>query len=178
MNCDPTQSHGPGKAVYLSLGSNIGDRGANLRAAVSRLSAAIFNVRESNLYETDPQGVTDQPPFMNIVVAGTARKHPSDLLRFVKDVECEVGRTPTYRWGPRVIDIDILLYGDETVALHDLKIPHPELMNRAFVLLPLCELDDHVRFPDGTRICDIERLLHVSDQVVRRVGPLWTAEPR
>src|ERR671929_278682 len=101
--------------VYLSIGSNIGDREAHLRAAVDRLRETLGQVAVSPIYETEPVGVTDQPDFLNLAVTGETDLSPRALLEAVKAVEWGIGRRPTYRWGPRGGDIDILLYGDSTV---------------------------------------------------------------
>jgi 2-amino-4-hydroxy-6-hydroxymethyldihydropteridine diphosphokinase len=126
--------------IYLSAGSNIGDREAQLKEAIDRLRGTV-DVRDvSPLYETDPVGVTDQPAFLNLAVSADTDLSPLDLLNAVKRIEWEIGRRPTFRWGPRVVDIDILLYGDEVVSEPDLAIPHPEMINRAFVLVPLADI--------------------------------------
>jgi 2-amino-4-hydroxy-6-hydroxymethyldihydropteridine diphosphokinase len=126
--------------IYLSLGSNVGDREANLHAALGALADKVRIDAVSSLYETDPVGITDQPPFLNLAAGGTTDLAPRELLTFVKEIEHEIGRRPTFRWGPRVVDIDILLYGDESVAEPDLTIPHVEMPNRAFVLVPLTDI--------------------------------------
>lgn len=132
----------PAHYSYLSLGSNVGDRLAHLREAVRLLreSPAISVVRVSGVYETEPLGVRDQPWFLNAVVELTSDLQPLELLAEVKRIEGAVGRTPTFRWGPREIDLDILLYDDVDLAGEKLTIPHPRLTERLFVLLPLREL--------------------------------------
>jgi 2-amino-4-hydroxy-6-hydroxymethyldihydropteridine diphosphokinase len=127
--------------AYLGLGSNLGDRDANLERARRLLAERGARVlRASCVRETEPFGVTDQPRFLNQVLEvewpGSARQ----LLATAKAVEAAVGRTRTYRWGPRQIDVDILLFGDERVAEPDLVIPHPGLWARDFMLVPLAEL--------------------------------------
>lgn len=135
------------RCVYLSLGSNLGDRLGNLRTAVRLLGQSVDVERVSSVYETAPVGVTDQPTFLNIAIAGQTALEPGDLLAFVKHVERQVGRRPTFRWGPRIVDIDILLYDDRVVRQPDLQIPHPEFANRAFVLVPLAEIAPDVVHP-------------------------------
>jgi 2-amino-4-hydroxy-6-hydroxymethyldihydropteridine diphosphokinase len=127
--------------AYLGLGSNLGDRAANLAAARRYLAerGAVL-LRESRVHETEPYGVTDQPRFLNQVVEVDWPGTPRDLLAAAQAVEAAVGRRPTYRWGPREIDVDILLFGDERVSEPDLVIPHPGLRQRDFVLAPLAEL--------------------------------------
>lgn len=127
--------------AYLGLGSNVGDRARNLAEARRLLGdRGARLLRQSSVLETEPFGVTEQPPFLNQVIevewAATAR----DLLAVAKSVESALGRTASYRWGPREIDVDILLFGGEVVDDPDLVIPHPGLREREFVLKPLAEL--------------------------------------
>jgi 2-amino-4-hydroxy-6-hydroxymethyldihydropteridine diphosphokinase len=127
--------------AYLALGANVGDRAHNLAEARRLLSErGARPLRESSVRETEPFGVTDQPRFLNQVIEVDWAGGPRALLAAAKAVEAAVGRTPTYRWGPREIDVDILLFGDESVADPDLVIPHPGLRQRDFVLGPLAEL--------------------------------------
>ena len=126
--------------AVLSLGSNLGNREGNLRAALQRLAAAVRVTSVSSVYESEPVGVTDQPAFLNLVVVAQANQSPGDLLSVVKEIERAVGRVPTFRWGPRVVDVDILVYGDQIIDLPNLVIPHAEMTNRAFVLVPLAEI--------------------------------------
>jgi 2-amino-4-hydroxy-6-hydroxymethyldihydropteridine diphosphokinase len=127
--------------AYLGLGSNLGDRERNLGEARRLLEEAGARVlRASAVHETEPYGVIDQPRFLNQVVEVEWRRGPRELLGAVKAVETAAGRKPTYRWGPREIDVDILLFGSETVDEPDLVIPHPGLYERDFLLRPLAEL--------------------------------------
>ena len=127
--------------VYLGLGSNLGTRARNLSAARRRLrEKGIRVLRQSRVLETEPWGITDQPKFLNQVVEGEWLGTPRALLRAAKEVEREGGRRPTRRWGPRVIDVDVLLFGDERVRHPDLVIPHPRIAERPFVLRSLREL--------------------------------------
>jgi 2-amino-4-hydroxy-6-hydroxymethyldihydropteridine diphosphokinase len=127
--------------VYLGLGSNLGTRARNLSAARRRLRQKGLRIlRQSRVTETAPWGVTDQPRFLNQVVEGEWAGTPRALLRVAKAVEREGGRRPTRRWGPRVIDVDILLFGDEHVRLPRLVIPHPRIAEREFVVRSLAEL--------------------------------------
>jgi 2-amino-4-hydroxy-6-hydroxymethyldihydropteridine diphosphokinase len=130
------------RRVYFGLGSNLGDRRARLRTAVAALrdgGVAIDAV--SGLYETAPWGVTDQPPFLNAVVAGETDLSAADLLRLAKRIEADAGRDfDAPRWTARPIDVDILLIEGETVATEQLQVPHPLLYQRAFVLVPLADL--------------------------------------
>lgn len=133
--------------VYLGLGSNLGPRARNLSAARRRLrQKGVRILRQSRVIETEPWGYTDQPRFLNQVVEGEWSGTPRQLLRIAKEVEREGGRRPTRRWGPRVIDVDILLFDDELVRRRDLVIPHPRIAQRPFVLESLRELGVS---PDG-----------------------------
>jgi 2-amino-4-hydroxy-6-hydroxymethyldihydropteridine diphosphokinase len=159
------------RTVYLSLGSNLGDRAGNLRAAVDLLKRELAVRSISSLYETDPVGVADQPAFLNIAVEAETHLEPEELLGLVKRIEQQVGRRPTYRWGPRVVDLDILLIDGETVESEALVVPHREMAGRAFVLAPLAEIAPDVVHPVlGTRVRDL--LAQLSDRGVRRIGPL------
>lgn len=127
--------------VYLGLGTNLGRRARNLSAARRRLrQKGVRIVRQSRVIETEPWGVEDQPRFLNQVVEGEWNGTPRALLRAVKEVEHEGGRVRDRRWGPRVIDVDILYFGDERVAQRDLVIPHPRIEARPFVVASLKEL--------------------------------------
>jgi 2-amino-4-hydroxy-6-hydroxymethyldihydropteridine diphosphokinase len=126
--------------VYLGLGSNLGNRARNIYAALRRLRSHVRLDQISSLYETEPVGLTDQPWFLNLVCAGVTELPAEDLLRAVKRIEGELGRRQGVRFGPRLIDIDILLYDDQVLATEQLEIPHPRLHKRGFVLVPLGEL--------------------------------------
>ena len=128
--------------AYLSLGSNLGDREGNLNKAVEELAKhpKIKVAQVSSFIETAPVGCTDQPDFVNAAVRIETTLTPRELLAAVLNIEKSEGRVRTIRWGPRVIDIDILIYGDETIDEEDLKIPHPRMMERDFVLKPLAEI--------------------------------------
>lgn len=149
--------------AYLSLGSNLGDRVANLAAAV-RLLQGVAAV--SSVYETVPQGKTDQPDFLNLAVQVRTALDPLAYLHTCQEVERSLGRVRKERWGPRSIDIDIALWNQERVALPDLAIPHPRVHERAFVMIPVLELDGEAAMPDGTALRDLLRIL--PDQGVRR----------
>lgn len=126
--------------VYLGLGSNLGPRCANLRAAVTALSPAVRVLVESSIYETPPWGVTDQPVFLNMVLRGETSLPPEELLQMLKQLESRLGRASSVRYGPRLIDVDILFYDDLVLTSPELTIPHPRLHERAFVLVPLAEI--------------------------------------
>jgi 2-amino-4-hydroxy-6-hydroxymethyldihydropteridine diphosphokinase len=138
----------PAVRVFLGLGSNLGDRGENLRRAVAGIGRAAAVEAVSSVYESAPWGFADQPDFWNLVVQARTSLPPAALLSKLKALETELGRTPTFRMGPRVIDIDILLYGEERVAVPGLAIPHPGLRERPFVLRPLLDLDETLLHPE------------------------------
>ena len=137
--------------VYLGLGSNLGDRRRNLAVALRRLEPLVRVEAVSSLYETDPVGPQDQPSFYNAVCRALTGLPPLGLLRHLQEVERELGRRLGPRWGPRPIDIDLLLYDEAVVDEADLRVPHPELAKRAFVLVPLAELAADVRHPELER---------------------------
>lgn len=127
--------------VWLALGSNLGDRDGYLQGAREALGQAGITVtRQSHVAETEPVGVTDQPRFLNQVLEVDWPGTPRQLLRAIQAVEREGGRVRTKRWGPRTIDVDILLFGDEHISEPDLQVPHPRIAERAFVLEGLREL--------------------------------------
>ena len=133
--------------VYLSLGSNVGDRLANLQRAARRLHAEVMLTQVSSVYETEPVGYTEQPWFLNAVLEGFTELSPRELLRFALDIERALGRVRSFPNAPRTIDIDILLYGDEQIATPSLSIPHPRLTERGFTLCPLTEIAPLVEHP-------------------------------
>ena len=136
------------KRVYLSLGSNIGNREGNLRKAVERLAAQEIRVlHTSRIYETEPVDYKEQAWFLNQVVEAETALFPMQLLTRIGRVERELGRRRTVRNGPRTIDIDILFYGLATVETARLEIPHPRIAQRRFVLAPLAELAPDLRHP-------------------------------
>jgi len=133
--------------IYLGLGSNVGDRLGYLEAAIVSLPPAVEVLRRSLIYETAPWGYQDQADFLNMVIEAETELAPQELLKKLKAIETKVGRKPTFRNGPRQIDIDILLYGNETISLGGVTIPHPRLQERAFVLVPLADLAPQLRLP-------------------------------
>jgi 2-amino-4-hydroxy-6-hydroxymethyldihydropteridine diphosphokinase len=126
--------------VYLALGSNLGERHEHLREALKCLPPKVELYKVSSVYETAPVGYQDQPDFLNMACQGETQLSPQALLRYVKDIERTIGRQVTFRNGPRVIDIDILLYDHLCIQENDLVIPHPRMAERAFVLAPLAEI--------------------------------------
>src|SRR5216684_2137412 len=134
--------------VYLSLGSNIGDREENLRTAIDELPhAGVAIKRVSSFYETEPVDLREQPWFLNCVVEAETHFDPFMLLRALREIETKMGSKKLVAKGPRLIDMDILLYGSETVDTPELQVPHPRMDRRRFVLVPLAEIAANVRHP-------------------------------
>lgn len=133
--------------IGLGLGSNIGDKPANIAKALRLLqeSGEIGVTAVSSIYKTQPWGYLAQAPFANACALALTRLDPAALLRAIKQIEADMGRKETIRWGPRLIDIDILFYGDEPLSTATLVLPHKELFNRAFVLVPLSEIAPDLR---------------------------------
>jgi len=136
------------KIAYLGLGSNLGDRNANLADAINRLACDTVRIlRTSSIWETAPRDVLDQPWFLNQVVEVESDLLPRQLFQRIQRIEREMGRQRRMPKGPRLIDIDILLYGNAVVKSDDLEIPHPRMTERRFVLAPLAELAPDLRHP-------------------------------
>ena len=149
--------------VYIGLGTNLGDRWGNLLRAVEGLQDFIEVDSASPVYETEPWGYIHQPRFLNAVVTGTTALSPRSLLEALKALETRLGRKPTFRYGPRVIDLDILLYDMRVLETPELQVPHPHLHERAFVLVPLCDLAPDLVHPKlGRRMRDLLQGLDVS----------------
>lgn len=163
--------------IFLGLGTNLGDRQQQLQDAVTALGRILTVDAISHVYETDPWGDVDQPQFLNICLAGITPLAPHALLCAVKTIEHDLGRRTTRHWGPRVIDIDILFYSNVIVDTPDLKIPHPHIAARAFVLVPLADIAPNLIHPQTHQ--SIEALLRTLDRTsVRRVsGRLVIPEP-
>ena len=158
--------------AYLCLGGNLGDRLEALTEALKLLDSHddMRLVSCSSVYETEPWAVAEQPNFLNLVAAFETTLAPVDLLAVCKDVEARIGRTESYRWGPRLIDADILLYGDRIVSIAepDLQIPHVRLAERAFALVPLAEIASNVQVPPSGSTAQM-----LTDQVEGKEGVVW-----
>ncbi len=157
--------------AYLGLGSNQGDKEANLKAAIGHIEAAdkISVTKISSVYLTEPMGVTRQPDFYNAVIEIRTTYTPSDLLLKAKEIEYMMGRQPNSHFKPRPIDIDILLYGDSEINTLELMIPHSRLTKRAFVLVPLLELNSELTHPVSFEPLK-QHLDHIADsQKVERI---------
>ena len=133
--------------AYLGFGSNLGDRERNIRCAVELLSESVCGIETSSLYETEPWGYLDQPKFLNMVCRCLTSLEPVELLSICKGLETLAGREPSFKYGPRVLDVDILAYGDTVVKTGQLAIPHGKLHERAFALAPLAEIAPQWRHP-------------------------------
>jgi 2-amino-4-hydroxy-6-hydroxymethyldihydropteridine diphosphokinase len=164
--------------AYVGLGSNLGDRVDAIVRAIRGLKAApgVQILRQSALYETAPWGLLEQPWYLNAVAELTTTLGPTQLLLLLKKIESDLGRTSTYRWGPREIDLDLLLYGATRLARPGLIIPHRELENRAFVLGPLAELRPDLELASGRPISARLTELGATQSIVRLADSslVWT----
>jgi 2-amino-4-hydroxy-6-hydroxymethyldihydropteridine diphosphokinase len=133
--------------IYLSLGSNLGDRHTNLRNAITNLAPQVQSIAQSSIYKTEPWGYSEQPSFLNQACKGDTTLDPFALLAFLKEIEVSMGRQETFRFGPRLIDLDILFYDDLVLDTPKLTIPHPRIAERAFVLIPLAEIAPDLYHP-------------------------------
>jgi len=158
--------------VYFCLGSNLGDRKANLEFGISGLKeAGVEIVRRSSLYETEPVELEDQPWFLNQVVAGRTSLPPRALLAACKRIERDAGRREAVRFGPRVLDIDVILYKGMVVHAPELVIPHPRMLNRRFVLIPLLEIAPDIRDPEtGVALAQVLAGLDEGKKVAKLKG--------
>ena len=137
------------KVAIIGIGSNLGDKIGNCEAAINHVENCGENrvLQRSSLYRTMPVGYVEQDSFVNCIIKIETGLGPHELLKCLKGLESFLGRRETFTWGPRVIDLDILLYEGEEIAVADLQIPHPRLHERAFVLVPLCEIDPQAVHP-------------------------------
>ena len=162
----------PRADIFLGIGGNLGDRRETMRSAVQQVRSVLDEVRVSSLYESDAWGVTDQPDFLNAVVRGKTSLAPLELLDALQAIENQLGRVREQHWGPRAIDIDILLYGSQKIDEPRLTIPHPYMTQRGFVLRPLADLAAGLTLPDGSLVGEL--LTTVSQNDLRRIeGPEW-----
>ena len=156
--------------VYLALGANLGDRADNLRCALTALSPAFTVNSVSPCYETEPAYVLDQPRFYNLACRATTTLTPLEVLHRLKQIENELGRVPTLRYGPRVIDLDLLFYDDLILDLPDLTVPHPRLHERAFVLVPLADIAPGLLHPKlGLTVSALRDSLKTELSTVRQI---------
>ncbi len=158
--------------VFLGIGGNLGDRQATMRRAVAEIRAVVEDVRVSSLYETAAWGVTEQPSFLNAVARGRTELQALELLEAMQAIENQLGRVRTQHWGPRAIDIDILLYGSDVIDVPRLKVPHPYMSQRGFVLRPLADLAAGLTLPDGSLVGEL--LTTIDQDDLRQIeGPGW-----
>jgi 2-amino-4-hydroxy-6-hydroxymethyldihydropteridine diphosphokinase len=157
--------------VYLSLGSNIGEREGNLRTAIAALPPAGIQIKlVSSIYETEPVDYLDQPWFLNCVVEAETDLQPHALLQTLRAIESQLGNKKEFAKGPRKLDLDILLYNSQTIGTPDLQIPHPRMLQRRFVLTPLAEIAPNLKHPSWPATSTI-LLDHVTDpSQVRRLN--------
>jgi len=154
--------------IFLSLGTNLGDRKANLVNAIAAMWPSIRVLQESPVYETAPWGYEEQPSFLNQIIQGETVLPPLDLLHSLKKLETELGREPSFRYGPRLIDMDILFYDDLVFRTPELTIPHPHLHKRAFVLVPMADIAPDFVHPVMQK--NIQQLLdHLSHEDIQSV---------
>ncbi|AEF93054.1 2-amino-4-hydroxy-6-hydroxymethyldihydropteridine pyrophosphokinase [Desulfotomaculum nigrificans CO-1-SRB] len=155
---------------YIGLGSNMGDRQGYIRAALQRLDQQpeIKLLRVASLYETAPWGNTNQQWFLNTVAELDTTLSPQELLQVLLAIESELGRVRVEHWGPRTIDLDLLLYGQEEINLPQLVVPHPRMTERAFVLVPLAELCPDMVLREGQSVQSLARQVAL-DQEIRRI---------
>ena len=158
------------QTVYLSLGSNVGDRARNLQDAIAALGKAGAQVvRASSVYETEPVDYLDQPWFLNCAVEAETELAALDLLRTLREIEVQMGSKKLIAKGPRLIDIDILLYGNQVIDRPELQVPHPRMHLRRFVLQPLAEIAPSVQHP-VSQLSISDLLAHTSDKSVVSVA--------
>ncbi len=157
--------------VFIALGTNLGDRKENLRKALTSLESFAHLLACSGVYETPPWGFTDQPWFLNMTVEGDTFLSPYDLLTRLKQLERDLGREPGFRYGPRLIDLDILFYDELILETPELEIPHPRLEERSFVLAPLADLAPDFQHPVTGRTV-LQMLNEVDTSAIRYFGSL------
>jgi len=161
--------------VYVALGTNIGDREENLREAIRLIhEAGVQITRLSSVYETEPVDYLDQPWFLNSVLEGQTTLPAAELLARLRGIELQMGSKKPFAKGPRLIDLDILLYGDDTIETPDLQVPHPRMLQRNFVLVPLAEIASDLKHPSWR--ANVTELLSGSpdSSQVRRIPTDWS----
>lgn len=159
---DKSRSH----KVYIALGTNLGNRLENLKNAVNSLPPEVRIIKASPVYETPPWGYLDQADFLNQVLETETDLAPHELLAYLKRLENQIGRKKSFKYGPRLIDLDILFYDDLILETTNLSIPHPRIHERAFVLVPLADLNPDIRHP-GSGLTVQELLENVDQQGIR-----------
>lgn len=165
------------KTAYLGLGSNLGDRRARLAGAMQRLerTAGLRIVAVSSVYETTPVGVTGQPDYLNLAAAIATSLAPTELLAECQRIESALGRVRLERWAPRTIDLDLLWYEDFVSAIPELTVPHPRMLERGFVMVPLAEIAPNLILAGETMLA---RAARIDRSGVRQLDRLDWTEPR
>ena len=158
--------------VFIGLGSNLGDRRGTLRQAVRCLRERLGPGRLSSLYESAPQGWSEQDFFFNAVFLGEATAEPAELAGYLQSLEVQAGRQTGFRNGPRPLDLDLLVYGERQIQTPELVVPHPRLAERAFVLRPLWELAPELSLPEGS-LSELLLALGFTEDLRRIAGPTW-----
>ena len=153
---------------FIGIGSNLGDMEENIRQALLLLARdeRLKLIRLAPLYRAEPMGFVYQDWFLNTVLELETQLRPAELLHLLQDIEDRMGRVRTIHWGPRVIDLDILWFGGQAVDEPDLIIPHPEMQRRAFVVVPLADLDPNLELPGGKRVAELAAQLRSEQQVL------------
>ena len=160
--------------AYIGLGANLGDREVTLRNAIQMLMNMSDMTAVSSLFETDPVGFAQQPPFLNAVTAIETELEPDEVVSRLLDIENDLGRVRSFRNGPRTIDLDLLLYGDIVTKQPHATVPHPRMHERAFVLAPLAEIASTVRHPEiGKTIAELLNRLRDTKGIRLYRGPGW-----
>ena len=163
MHTNLEYNHSMNHTVFIALGTNLGNRLANLQAAIQSMPPEVIVLAESHIYETPPWGYKDQPAFLNMVIKAETELEPEQLLQYLKELETELGREQSFHWGPRLIDLDILFYDDLVIDTPPLVIPHPRLHERAFVLIPLADVaPDYIHPLLGERVWDLLQRVDIS----------------
>lgn len=156
--------------VYIGLGSNLGDSAGNLRAAVDMMREFAVDIRQSPMYRTAPQGFSNQPPFYNAVCRVATVLTPYELMERLLQIESEIGRRRTFRNAPRLLDLDILLFGSRVLNTPPVILPHPGMAERLFVLKPLADIAPQLKHPvSGLTIAEMLRNLPAQSDVIERV---------
>jgi GTP cyclohydrolase-4 len=162
------RQEGNAVTVYLGLGANLGNRQQNISRAIEMLSRRVHVEQVSSYYETEPEGYSQQPRFLNAVCEAITTLAPEELLSTAKEIEAAMGRKPSFRDAPRPIDVDILFYGERVIRSPQLTIPHPHLEERAFVLVPLEEIASELAHPvSGRTVKEMLRELGTIEGVVK-----------
>lgn len=161
--------------AFIGLGANLGAAEATLQSAVAALRALPDTRLDglSSLYRSAPLGPAGQDDYLNAVARLQTTLAPHALLQALQGIEEGHGRVRLERWGPRTLDLDLLLYGNDRIASRDLSVPHPEISNRNFVVVPLLEIVPTTRLPDGSRLADLAAAHDRSGLSVLRAGPAW-----